>query len=711
MAPLVFAAVLWHASAPLIVPNGEARSVALPAVEPPARLAFRVRADYGRVAGSNLFLRLLVNGHEVGRMRDRRTSRLLSPPSAFGPSLHAFEFGRWRVAYGPITRARDEIVLDVSDLLRSAGDDVVTFEHGAATSAGPTPLVIDDLRLERGPAVPGALEPAAPDWTRPRLGVPRPPPFEAESDSEHVRVAWKGQAIDVRTAVTGGRHERRRTIVATATHIEVRDTVANPTMEPLGLRVRHFVKTDAPWVELGGRSEPDVVDAYDPWNPTVFTPVGSGGVGLVAEDDVFRQQIHVDFDVATATIGLRTDMLCLGPGERHTLVWSIYPTRTDSYWDFVNVVRTEWHLDRTIPGGYLWFTPDQVLALSDDELRAALDRRRIGIASMWGGWVDPTRAEHPPRIGFGTAVLGEEFADLRARIRTAVAKLRAARPDLVVLLYFDAQRDSSTDALGRYADSALAPLERTDWGGRYSPSWGMIPTTANAFGRGLETTAAAMRDLGADGLYWDEMDAVDYSGPRVSRRPWDGHTCVLDDAGTIRERIGLVNLLSDDLKVGLARQQFVLGNSPPTTRRLQGRLAMIEGQHNRVWSTFAHLSTPLAYIGARRDWAAVVEQIEQGMLVAGTRLDYDWDEPRMFPFTPEYIQPGTLRGRERIVTTRSGTHGWTTGGSVRAFRYDREGREHSARWHVKRRGEAVLVRVRLDPGEAGVIERVDHAAP
>jgi hypothetical protein len=48
---------------------------------------------------------------------------------------------------------------------------------------------------------------------------------------------------------------------------------------------------------------------------------------------------------------------------------------------------------------------------------------------------------------------------------------------------------------------------------------------------------------------------------------------------------------------------------------------------------------------------------------------------------------------------------------VRAFRYDREGREHPARWHVKRRGEAVLVRVRLDPGEAGIIERVDHAAP
>jgi len=156
MTPLVLAAVLWRASALLTVPNGEARSLVLPVVRPPARLAFRVRADYARFAGSNLFLRLVVNGHEVGLMRDRRTRRLLSTTSAFGPSLPAFEFGRWRVAYGPVTRARDEIILDVSDLLHPTGTNVVTFEHGVATSAGPTPLVIDDLRLERGQDVPAA---------------------------------------------------------------------------------------------------------------------------------------------------------------------------------------------------------------------------------------------------------------------------------------------------------------------------------------------------------------------------------------------------------------------------------------------------------------------------------------------------------------------------------------------------------------------------
>src|SRR5262249_59665218 len=118
-----------------------------------------------------------------------------------------------------------------------------------------------------------------------------------------------------------------------------------PRAAPVGLHVRHAGRTASAWVPLGGRTEPDVVDAYDRWTRTVFTPVPGGGVGLVAEDDVFRQQVHVDWDAATDTVGLRTDMLCLGAGETATLVWSIYPTRTDDYWDFVNTLRRDWRVD------------------------------------------------------------------------------------------------------------------------------------------------------------------------------------------------------------------------------------------------------------------------------------------------------------------------------------------------------------------------------
>jgi hypothetical protein len=52
------------------------------------------------------------------------------------------------------------------------------------------------------------------------------------------------------------------------------------------------------------------------------------------------------------------------------------------------------------------------------------------------------------------------------------------------------------------------------------------------------------------------------------------------------------------------------------------------------------------------------------------------------------------------------------GGDVRAFHYDGAGHERTARWRVKRRRDAILVRVRLDAGEVAVIERMGaHAQP
>jgi hypothetical protein len=709
MLPVVLAAVLWHAPTAIRVPSGETRTVAIPAVGGAARLVLRARADYWRPAGSNPLLRIVLNGRVVGLMRDRRTPRLAGPRAAAG-GLKRFDFGRWRVSQGPVSTARDEIALDVSDLLRPNAPSTLTLESAAAGSLGPTPLVVEALRLESGAP---AQSPPAPDWLTPRLALPRAPSFAVVAGRDTVRISWLGRTRDVRTAVTGGgTYTWKRHVERVATHVEVHDTFTNTGDEIVGLRLRHSIATDAAWIHLGGRADPDLSDAYSPWNPTVFTPVGDAGLGLVAEDDVLRQQLYVDFDAASGTAGMRTDMLCLGPGESQALVWSVYPARTDDYWDFINTVRMEWNVNRTIPGSFVWFTPDAILRMPRERLRDSLARQRTSIAAMLGGWVDPRRSDRPPRIGFGTAVIGAEFADYRDRIRRAVEELKAARPGLRVLLYFDAQRDSSPDAVRRYPDSVLLGLdgrpERADWGARFSTAWGMVPTLGDAFDHAMRRVVGAMRALGADGLYWDEMDGVDYRAPRITTGRWDGRSCVLGPDGAVQARVGLVNLLSEGAKLGYADAGTVLGNVPPTTRRFTERrdLRMVEAHHGEPWGAFAHLSSPIGYIGGRGDWRMVLDRLEEGLLVAGTRLDYGYDIlARMFPFTPEYIQPGTLRGRERIITTRSGTHGWRRcPGAVRAFRYDRLGHEHPADWRLKRRRGGAFLRVRLARGEAAVIE-------
>jgi hypothetical protein len=208
----------------------------------------------------------------------------------------------------------------------------------------------------------------------------------------------------------------------------------------------------------------------------------------------------------------------------------------------------------------------------------------------------------------------------------------------------------------------------------------------------------------------------------VTHGTWDGRSCALGDDGAVEAKLGLVNLLSEPAKLGYASNAGqagrVFGNVPPTTRQFTQRadLRMVETQQF-AWGPMAHLTTPLAYVGQKTDFATVRTRIDEGLLtagplrladvpVAGARVDVDHDiVARMFPFTPEHLQPGTLRGRERIVTTQSGTHGWRAcPGEVTTFRYDAGGREHRADWRIKRKRGGAYLRVRLADGEAAVVE-------
>jgi hypothetical protein len=718
---VVAAVVLWQAPGELRVPNSTSQSVRLPALTGPARLVFRARAEFPRRAGSTYLLGVNVGGREVGPMADRHTSRQSDEATRQERDLPRYDAGRWRVAYAPAASDDDTFALAVGDLLAADAPTLVTFTNGLAATPEPSPLVIESLRLEVDGDTPRRAPAPPPDWRTPRLRPPPAPQFEVEADATSVRVRWAGHDAVVRTTVAGGPRRWERALVRRPTHVEVRDTITNDADTVIGLHIRHAVATAEPWVHLAGRPDPALTDAYAPWNPTAFTPIGAGGLGLVAEDDVLRQQLHVDYErggfegTPPATIGLRTDMLCLAPHDAVTLVWSVYPLASRNYWDFANAVRSDWGVNRTVPGSLVWFKPDQILAMPDDRLRDALARARVGIASMSGGWVDPRDDTRPPHLGFGTDVAGPRFAAFRARIRHAVARLKAARPEMRVLIYFDAQRESATDAPSRFDDSLLhdpsGRPERTEWDGRFSPSWSMVPTADNTFGRALTAAAATLGDLGADGLYWDEIDGIDYAAPRLTVEAWDERSCVLAADGTVRTRIGLTNLLSAPVKRAIAAVAgTILANGPPTTRAFQDRddLHMIEAQHNDAWGAFAHLSTPLGYVGsAGLDVATLVRKIDEGLLVAGLGLGEHADLlAHLFPFTPEYIQPGTVRGRERIVTTESGTHGWTEGGgTLRGWRYTSDGRLAPAPWRVKERHGALFVRVRLGPGEIAVVER------
>ncbi|MBC7387382.1 MAG: hypothetical protein H7301_14615 [Cryobacterium sp.] len=541
-----------------------------------------------------------------------------------------------------------------------------------------------------------------------------------------------GQDRTVLTEVTGKGVHWTRKLNTFATHLEIEDHFSIESSEMRGVKISHSLSTSVGEVSLGGQDirallknldyRKSPIDFSDPWNPTVYGLSPTGAIGLVAEDDVFRQQVRLFFNPFEKRAGMKTTSLCLAPGKEVVLKWSVYSDHGKTYWDFLNRVRKDWGIEKSVPGAFVWFHPADILGIPLSNLQTELRRQNVGIANMFGGWVDrhakPEKGK-PPFIGFGTAPLLDRFSGFRTEISAAIRKLKAARPGIRVYVYFDAQRDSSPDSLQKYEDSRFlkgdSTPESTDWLGEYSRTWSFYPTLENSYGRALFDVVDLGKKLGADGIYWDEMESLDYSGVRATRGAWDGFSCELDDHQRILGKIGYLNLLSKGAKEAFAeRAGAVMANSPPTTRRLGLRqdLHMVEGQHRSDYSTYAHLTTPLAFIGSEDDWNRILAPLDHGLLPLSVRLGYRTSFlAKIYPITPVELYSGAVLGRDKIVARRSGHYGWKTAcESVHVIQYDSEGEEIDFTGTMERRVGSCLVNVELGRNGAIILERIPSAA-
>lgn len=537
-----------------------------------------------------------------------------------------------------------------------------------------------------------------------------------------------GQKQTILTEVTGKNIQWSRKVTPLPTHFEIEDSFYSTESDLHGVNISHSVASGLSEVFLGGQNFKTLlnnlsdkklpIDFSDPWNPTVFVSTSSGSLGIVAEDDVFRQQVRLYYNPASSRSGLKTETLCLQPRQKYVLKWSVYPNQKRDYWAFINQVREDWGVNHLIDGAFVWFHPSDILKIPFQTLQSELKRQNVKIANMFGGWVDvdaPSKSGVPPMIGFGTATLLPEFEHLRQSISLAIQKIKAADATIKVLIYFDSQRDSSPNTLIDYKDSLFAnsdrSIEYTDWMKSYSRTWSVYPTQNNSFGKKLLDVITAVKRLGADGIYWDEMESLDYSGVRFTHNAWDGYSCTFDRNQKVISKIAYLNLLSDDVKLSYAEAAgLVMANSPPTTRRFQVRpdLHMVEGQHLSDWSAYIHLSTPIAFIGSDDSWKKIISPIQKGLVPASVRLGYATSFfAKLFPITPIKIFPGVIYGRERIVATQSGTYAWLTHCSdVQATQYGSNGKETDFHGTIVRVQGVCRITVKLSKDEAVILKRI-----
>jgi hypothetical protein len=82
----------------------------------------------------------------------------------------------------------------------------------------------------------------------------------------------------------------------------------------------------------------------------------------------------------------------------------------------------------------------------------------------------------------------------------------------------------------------------------------------------------------------------------------------------------------------------------------------------------------------------------------------------MYPITVESIHAGTVQGRERIVTMRSGIYGWPDGRELhQAHRFNALGIEVPAEFVTTADAGGVRTRVELDQDESAVLRRLPVA--
>ncbi len=778
---------------PVAIPVGQAKEFnfkTVPQAGTTVLLKIRSRINSQKLAGSWMVMRLEVNGREVQAYRSRTAMRLVNKPlespvtPTYSRTWYLTNQG-WRALYAPdFQSALNEkyyvddpylLVLDITDLTNPVAENRIKISNTADAeitthSNRDASLYIGSLEVETKP-VPSPM--MAGSNTQPILNRGGPPvgissyrtsilpggglvvkvgdntyQFSSafsypNAGFNHLSAAAAEQGnqanwqikIDpkARRVVAQGKDYRVvRTISSGKPHIEVSDTITNlNTKAPLGMSVRHEMNLSGlnnPQVRLAGDLMQN--EYHAPANPSVHVVVPTGAVGMLAEDNVLRNQVrlYTQEEKEKSVAGLRTDMLRLAPGETYTMRWAIYPVAGRDYYSFINLVRNDWKANFTLPGGVWWLsTPDSVLQRPVSAIRENLQINNIRYVMVTGSWVDHTR--NSKEIAYGTAVFEAPYEDYRRRIREATQKLREAMPDIKVLGYYDVQRDTSQNSAQRFADSWLTDEAgkqlSTDWSGQHHEIFSMVPTLENSFGKSaLETARRYLDEMQFDGLYWDEMEGTGFNAPQLTYNMSDGQTCVLDPkTWTIQREVGLTTLLSQPFRLKVIdevhqRGKTVFGNggTKSSDDLKTGILRMVEIQHNDEIARMGDLQTPFGYVDARVKWEDYLRAFGLAKIPTGyiPGIDKTWKvqhphdiTPYLFPFTPVELYSGYLLGRERIIATHSGNYGWHGEKALSLTRhFDENGKLTQKRFSHTINARESRAAVKLGTNEAIVLEKL-----
>ena len=471
------------------------------------------------------------------------------------------------------------------------------------------------------------------------------------------------------------------------THVYVKDTYTNTTAGDLGLLIYNETPVTPGQVTnslLSGHERywRQIQVSYPDYCPSVFFTDANTGMGIVPVDDVFVVQAvpYVEWEDAA---GVGTETFALAAGASHALEWTVYPTGSKGYYDFVNSFRTVEGRTATIAkaAGFITGTPHvparRIVPTADWIAKRGLD---IGIIHGLAESADDPDLH----------IEGVEFTDFpqeMALLTQQATDIHAQHPELKTVFHI-APSLYCTDNPDRFADSKVIHSGGTQatWGdgsafgaAKQAAGWRwwiFYPCPGNSFRTAVLDSVDVMMDaMGFDGGFMDGMFAA-YAGLRSydTGLRWDGHSAEINTVNkTITRKFNSVLLISQSAWIEYARKirdkgGVVVANNSVMTRSIAEEDYILFDNESASGPELhlAPSATALAYNKGFRSekhiYLDILDKLSWGELFIhyndGMNLTHISMASKQYPITFREIRSGMVRGPERIVTMNSGVYGW-----------------------------------------------------
>lgn len=311
-------------------------------------------------------------------------------------------------------------------------------------------------------------------------------------------------------------------------------------------------------------------------NPTLLLGQQNTEIGVLVEDDVYRNQLSLSYSYHSKSASLSTSHFGLDPNASYTMEWSIYLLSPPDYWDFINLVRKDLGVNFTVEGPF-YFSRNDYKKYTLDQLKEITLRQGWKIVGI-GPFFEYYDGAHLTK---------DDFAGM---VKPAITKLKEVNPNAVTLFKLELPLIVlNTSQLSKYVDS-IPVLQNgelsLDPHYQYqiqeimglSKDYGLYDayvTLDNERYKELKSSIDfAMDECGFGGVYFDSFTGYTY-GTRYTYDRWDNHTVDVDPENfTIIRKYATLALITGDAMKSLveyvqSKGGIVVANLPPPLRSMR----------------------------------------------------------------------------------------------------------------------------------------------